>query len=286
MFEALKGFRDVAELVKALKEYLSFKNKVLWEGTAAKGNTITVKNLSKYLIAEIYTRYGNGFINPQSGIIRISHGDHAGGTDDTPINGYVYGSINGDNVTISHCKYISHNPNSSHSVVVQMNIKKIVGIEPVIPESLKNYLGGGVLKVPIFLLGGGYHAVSKKVFKGCFEFRKISASNICWNELRTNRKAANAMGTFRDNIDRSRHKHGQKLWYKNSSICKTVFCCAQSVIRTRKFIKLFNVGWGTKRHGYKHGCINNSYPRSFNFNGVRLACDRRGKITDWRCCHV
>lgn len=146
MFEALKGFRDVAELVKALKEYLSFKNKVLWEGTVAKGNTITVKNLSKYLIAEIYTRYGNGFINPQSGIIRISHGDHAGGTDDTPINGYVYGSINGDNVTISHCKYILHNPNSSHSVVVQMNIKKIVGIEPVIPESLRNYLGGGGIK--------------------------------------------------------------------------------------------------------------------------------------------
>lgn len=142
MFDALKGFEDVAEFVKALKEYFSLKNKVLWEGTAAKGATITVNNLSKYLIAEIHTSYGNGFVNPQSKVIRISHGDHAGGTADTPINGYVYGSINGDKMEINHCLYILHQPGTGHSAILQMKVTKVIGIEPVVPEALKNIWGG------------------------------------------------------------------------------------------------------------------------------------------------
>ena len=284
MFEVLKGFKDMAEFIKALKEYFELKNKVLWESsTSWSTGTKTITDISKYQTIQVWLYLGNSsMLMTRRGNLFI--GGTSIGYPAWHATFYAELSLNGENVTIDG-QYLSHNQSSNHGAITKAGIGKIIGITPMIPETLKKYLGG-VLKVPIFLLGGGYHAVSKKVFKGCFEFRKISASNICWNELRTNRKAANAMGTFRDNIDRSRHKHGQKLWYKNSSICKTVFCCAQSVIRTRKFIKLFNVGWGTKRHGYKHGCINNSYPRSFNFNGVRLACDRRGKITDWRCCHV
>ena len=165
MFEGKKGFEDIAEFVKALKEYFSLKNKVLWEGTAAKGATITVNNLSKYSIAEIHTTYGNGFVNPQSKFIRISHGDHEGGSADTPINGYVYGAINGDKMTISHCLYIVHNPAASHSSIYQMNVTKVIGIDPVIPEALKKYLGGGIEKRWLY-------AVSKKVFKGCWTVHK------------------------------------------------------------------------------------------------------------------
>lgn len=35
MFEVLKGFKDMAEFIKALKEYFELKNKVLWESSTS-----------------------------------------------------------------------------------------------------------------------------------------------------------------------------------------------------------------------------------------------------------
>ena len=60
MFEVLKGFKDMAEFIKALKEYFELKNKVLWESsTSWSTGTKTITDISKYQTIQVWLYLGN-----------------------------------------------------------------------------------------------------------------------------------------------------------------------------------------------------------------------------------
>ena len=142
MFEVLKGFKDMAEFIKALKEYFELKNKVLWESsTSWSSGTKTITDISKYQTIQVWLYLGD------SSMLMTRRGNlFIGGT---PIGYpawhatfYAELSLNGENVTIDG-QYLSHNQSSNHGAITKAGIGKIIGITPMIPETLKKYLGGG-----------------------------------------------------------------------------------------------------------------------------------------------
>ena len=144
MFEALKGFQDIAEFVRALKEYLSLKNKVLFnENSAWTTGSKTIKNLHKYKAFLIYP-YDN-----LSGILCEWDGDYITGAGivgsvssaGTVISFEFRLMVSGDVAKITRCQYLGHSHGGGHSGDTAW-IRRIVGVEPVIPEALKKYLGG------------------------------------------------------------------------------------------------------------------------------------------------
>ena len=167
MFEVLKGFKDMAEFIKALKEYFELKNKVLWESsTSWSTGTKTITDISKYQTIQVWLYLGNSsMLMTRRGNLFI--GGTSIGYPAWHATFYAELSLNGENVTIDG-QYLSHNQSNNHGAITKTGIGKIIGITPMIPESLKKYLGGGVLKVPMFFLGGGCHAVFKEVFEGYF----------------------------------------------------------------------------------------------------------------------
>ena len=149
MFEVLKGFKDMAEFIKALKEYFELKNKVLWESsTSWSTGTKTITDISKYQTIQVWlylgtssmlmTRRGNLFIGGTSIGYPAWHATF-----------YAELSLNGENVTIDG-QYLSHNQSNNHGAITKTGIGKIIGITPMIPESLKKYLGGGIKSTNVF----------------------------------------------------------------------------------------------------------------------------------------
>ena len=144
----IKALTDTAEFTKALIEYLSLKNKVLYSGTAEwKSGSKIITNITKYQTIKVYPwggydgitleRVGSKFKGTgfATGVSSGSHTSLA----------FVLQVTQQDEVMIEAGSLLHHTKGTSHSVVVDGWIKKIVGIEPIIPDALKN-LGGGVLR--------------------------------------------------------------------------------------------------------------------------------------------
>lgn len=60
-------FQQTGETLQAILEYFRLKDKVLWTGSAGKGKTITVPNLSKYSLIRIKAVYGDFLVNTSAG---------------------------------------------------------------------------------------------------------------------------------------------------------------------------------------------------------------------------
>lgn len=153
MFEGKKGFEDIAEFVKALKEYLSLKNKVLFnDNNDWKTGSKTIKNLYKYRTFLIYPYASlSGILCEWDGDYIRGAGIVSGVSSANNIVSFEYGvRVSGDVATITRCQYISHTVGTNHGGDVAQ-IRRIVGVEPVIPESLKNYLGGGIKSTNVFV---------------------------------------------------------------------------------------------------------------------------------------
>lgn len=135
-------FRQTGESIQAMLDYFRLTNKKLWSGSAGKGKTITVPNLSKYQIIRIRTPYSDAMVDAKSGIIRELCGDRSSSTD-TQITELVFANISGNTINIMNCNYMLHNPGSTHGAIVQTTINEIWGIVPLLPDSLKKIAGGG-----------------------------------------------------------------------------------------------------------------------------------------------
>lgn len=135
-------FQQTGETLQAILEYFRLKDKVLWTGSAGKGKTITVPNLSKYSLIRIKAVYGDFLVNTSAGRVRGIYGDRQGSSD-TLVTGLLFASISGDSLTINNCNWVVHSPSGSHGAISQTTITEIIGIDPVIPTALQNIIRGG-----------------------------------------------------------------------------------------------------------------------------------------------
>lgn len=142
-----KVVQDTAGFTKALIEYLALKNKVLYSDTAEwKSGAKTVANITKYQTIKVYpwdgydgitlervgsTFKGTGFAT------NVSSGSHTS-------LAFVLNVTQEDVVTIGVCSLLHHTKSTSHSALYDGWIKKIVGIEPIVPDILKTI--GGALR--------------------------------------------------------------------------------------------------------------------------------------------
>lgn len=148
-----KVVRDTAGLTNALVEYLSMKNKILFDsGTSWDGGTKTIKDISKYQVLQCNLDLGGC-----SGIALRHHDTAFFGTANANYpewfaSAAFYITLNGDAATLSW-GWVSNI--ESKAPYATYGIKRIIGIEPIIPDSLANILGGGY---SVIWFGGGVRA--------------------------------------------------------------------------------------------------------------------------------
>ena len=104
-------------------------NKLLWEGSAGSGATITIPGKDNYRIFAMF------FENSNVPIIAVRSGATLRGSmlsaheAGTVTNYYIYGTLNGDIFTITRIGYMSHVAGNTHGAfTVFANLKQIYGI--------------------------------------------------------------------------------------------------------------------------------------------------------------
>lgn len=138
-----KVVQDTAGLTKALVEYLSMKNKILFDsGTSWDSGTKTIKDISKYQVLQCNLDLGGC-----SGIALRHHDTAFFGTANANYPAWFasaafYIALNGDEATLSW-GWVSNMESQAPYTIY--GIKRIIGIEPIIPDSLANILGGGTV---------------------------------------------------------------------------------------------------------------------------------------------
>lgn len=167
-----KVVQDTAEFTKALIEYLSLKNKVLYSGTSEwNSGSKTIPGISKYQKVKVYLWDGyNGVELERISDTRMRGEGMAQGVSSAPVHTSIGIDLfcDGDKVTFNYGNLIHHTASGSHSSAVTGWVKRIVGTEPIIPDVLKT-LGGGYC---VTWLGGGLRAVIKAMLDGYRQFCK------------------------------------------------------------------------------------------------------------------
>lgn len=169
MLGVIKALTDVCNYVKELKTYYSLKNQTLWTGSwTTSAQSQQIPNIDKYNTVLLYPW------NDYTGIIlqRISNTVFSGegmvqGVTSANTHTSVESRLNYDsnnNVTIVSWNGLHHQGGSNHSQTFGIQIVKIVGVDPVAPQTLTK-LGGGIDAVR-----GWLYAVSEKVSTGYRKF--------------------------------------------------------------------------------------------------------------------
>ena len=167
----IKSLKDTAGFTKALIEYLSLKNKVLYSGTTEwKTGSKTISGISKYNSIKVYLWNGyNGIELERIGttfqgdgmVANVSSGSHSDIAMTLNFN-------NKDLVTIGANSVLHHQSAGNHPKAIDGWVLKIVGVEPIIPDALAEYIRGGYC----VRLGGGLRAKFKAMFDGHRQFCK------------------------------------------------------------------------------------------------------------------
>lgn len=276
----IKSLKDTAEFTKALIEYLSLKNKVLYSGTAEwKTGSKTIPGISKYNTVKVYLwnvyggveleRVGTSF-QGDGMVANVSSGSH---TDVAVILNFT----DKDLVTIGANSVLHHQSAGSHVKSIDGWVLKIVGIEPIIPDALKT-IGGGYC---VTWLGGGLHAKFKTVLA---RHRQYVAEDFRWRAKRQfeNWITTDSMGKYVD--DYSFWSECSRQIYRFSSEIFTYSCCVWTMHLQHKLS-------GFVQYHNKH-YFNNSF-----FDGIQeQSCDKvynpgcldrnRQSVTPRGCCHV
>lgn len=145
-------FKSEREALRAILEYFSLKNKVLWESsTEWQSGTKTIPGISKYKTILVYPwldrhgieleRYNDTTFMGEGMIAKVSS-DHLHTSA-----GYIIYVNENDAASISYEVYMHHAGGSNHQSYGTAWIRKIVGKEPILPDALKNIIGGGLWKV-------------------------------------------------------------------------------------------------------------------------------------------
>lgn len=171
MLGIIKALTDVCNYVKELKTYYGLKNQVLYSSTSEwNSGSKTVANITKYQTIKVYPWDGyDGITLERVGskfqgtgfVTNVSSGSHTS-------LAFILNVTQQDVVTIGAYSLLHHTKSASHSPLHDGWIKKIVGIEPIIPDALAEYIRGGYC----VRLGGGLHAKLKTVLDGHRQFCK------------------------------------------------------------------------------------------------------------------
>lgn len=146
-----KVIQDTAGFAKALIEYLGLKNKELYSNSSGwKTGSKTIPGISKYKTVRVY------FWSTTNGVLaeRLNDTEESfqmrgasmmqGVSNNTQ---HTSGSVNlfckGDLVEVYLETYMHHSGNSNHGGAATIGIVKIVGVEPLIPDALAEYIRGG-----------------------------------------------------------------------------------------------------------------------------------------------
>ena len=170
MFGVIKALTDVRNYIKELKTYFGLKNQTLFTGTWTTG-TKTITNISKYQIVKVYTwEVYNAVLLERVSNTRIRGEGMVQGISSIPVHTSVGINLmcDSDQVTLQLSEYMHHSANSSHGGAATIGIVKIVGVEPIIPDALAEYIRGGYC----VKLGGGLHVVIKAMLDGYRQFCK------------------------------------------------------------------------------------------------------------------
>ena len=147
----------ISAYIKALTDYFQAKNKVLWESsTDWTSGSKTIEELQKYETFMIFP-YSNlgGVLCRWNGNVIEGTGLVAGVSSAVTVN-IVFEfklTVSGNKATVSRCQYVQHNGSTHPSDKAW--IRKIVGVDPAVPEILKNIIGGGYHLTQIFVAWKG-----------------------------------------------------------------------------------------------------------------------------------
>lgn len=144
MLGVIKALTDVGNYIKELKTYFGLKNQTLFTGFWTTG-TKTITNISKYQTVKVYPWEGyNGVLLERISNTRIRGEGMVQGISGNPLHTSVGINLlcDSDQVTLQVSEYMHHNSNSSHGAAAAIEIVKIVGVDPIIPQILTK-LGGG-----------------------------------------------------------------------------------------------------------------------------------------------
>lgn len=252
---------DIRDFCSAVKEYFALKNKVLWTGSSSWiSGSITVPGISKYQTIQV----GVGLAN-HSGMLYKRNGAFRGGV----VIGYPAWqatqsfvlTLSGDTLTMTDNVMLAHNQSSNHAATKDKvyGIAEIVGIDPIIPDALKKYIGGGYC---IREIGGVLYEIAHHL-KGYIKCIKDTCRN---NSI----KAKQSMD-FNRQYKRYSVIHGIKLygagchnivwWYKHT----------YDSTRIMAYIKCkISVCWILQRHNLYR---DNSYKRKSQYSTKRLYSD-------------
>lgn len=136
-----KVVQDTAGLAKGLAEYFSLKNKILFDSSQSwDSGTKTIKDISKYQTLQCNLDLGGC-----SGIALRNHDTAFFGMANANYPAWFasaafYITLNGDAATLNW-GWVSNV--ESKAPYTTYGIKRIIGIEPIIPDSLVDIFGGG-----------------------------------------------------------------------------------------------------------------------------------------------
>lgn len=143
--------KQAGNSLQAIFDYFKKKNKILFDSsTSWDSGTKTIKDISKYNLIQVDLDFGgvSGIAIRRSdtvftGTVNANYPSWMGVTA-------FFMSLNGDSCKLDW-GWVNVNtpgaPNKSYG------IKRIIGIDPIIPDSLNNIIGGGVLLNKVFKRG-------------------------------------------------------------------------------------------------------------------------------------
>lgn len=220
MLGVIKALTDVGNYIKELKTYFGLKNQTLFTGTWTTG-TKTITNISKYQTVKVYTWEGyNGVLLKRVSNTRMRGEGMVQGISSNTVHTSVGIDLicDSDQVTLQLSEYMHHSGNSNHGGAATIGIVKIVGVEPIIPDALAEYIRGGYC----VKLGGGLHAKLAKVLE---RYRQRMAEDFCRlaDGQSENWITADSMGKYVD--DYSFWSECSRQIYRFSSEIFTYSCC-------------------------------------------------------------
>lgn len=266
----IKSLKDTAGFVKSLLEYLGMKNKILFDSsTPWNSGTKTIKDISKYNLIQFDLDLGG-----VSGVAIRRSDTVFTGTANANYPSWMGAaafliSLNGDSCTLD---WGWVNITGGGTPSTSYGIKRIVGIEPIIPDALIT-LGGGYC---VTWLGGGLRAVIKEVFDGYREvFCNIKQQLESWEH-------SNSVGIV--NTKRCRRQQGESY----RKISEIIFCNSGSIGRINSKHKLPRVisVWDKKHYkGTIYNGISQPIFKCSRFAGS-VDRDRQGIVAPRGCCYV
>ena len=143
--------KQAGNSLQAIFDYFKMKNKILFDSsTSWDSGTKTIKDISKYKLIQFDLDLGgvSGIAVRRSdtvftGTVNANYPSWMGVTA-------FFMSLNGDSCKLDWGWVNVNTPGAPNGTY---GIKRIVGIEPIIPDSLSNIIGGGVLFNKVFKRG-------------------------------------------------------------------------------------------------------------------------------------